>query len=192
MLGGPKISLLLHRLAPPPGHSCLQHIVEVWEEPNSNGAFEFEWREDFSRDIVPKNCHSHNDYWRSVPLYAALAAGCPFLGILENQNVTTAAEEDKTTGIFEMDPTAATVLLIDMKTNGSATWLVLQLHLAPFREKGCAPLRLRTPIQHSNSYYASSALEVAVGKLWFKTLSPSQVDTIKEQVRAADAKGLAC
>jgi len=32
--------------------------------------------DDFSRDIVPKNCHSHNDYWRRVPLYQALAAGC--------------------------------------------------------------------------------------------------------------------
>lgn len=31
---------------------------------------------DFSRDIIPISCHSHNDYWRHVPLYDALAAGC--------------------------------------------------------------------------------------------------------------------
>lgn len=31
---------------------------------------------DFSRDITPIPCHSHNDYWRQVPLYDALAAGC--------------------------------------------------------------------------------------------------------------------
>ena len=31
---------------------------------------------DFSRDIIPIPCHSHNDYWRQVPLYDALAAGC--------------------------------------------------------------------------------------------------------------------
>lgn len=31
---------------------------------------------DFSRDIIPIPCHSHNDYWRLVPLYDALAAGC--------------------------------------------------------------------------------------------------------------------
>ncbi|CAD6584847.1 MAG: Altered inheritance of mitochondria protein 6 [Alectoria sarmentosa] len=31
---------------------------------------------DFSRDIIPIPCHSHNDYWRHVPLYDALAAGC--------------------------------------------------------------------------------------------------------------------
>jgi glycerophosphoryl diester phosphodiesterase len=70
------VTALIRRLAPPPGHSGLQHIVETWKEPDADGAFQFEWRDDFSRDIVPKNCHSHNDYWRSVPLYAALAAGC--------------------------------------------------------------------------------------------------------------------
>ena len=34
------------------------------------------WSTDFSRDITPIPCHSHNDYWRKVPLYDALAAGC--------------------------------------------------------------------------------------------------------------------
>ncbi|CAL3969055.1 unnamed protein product [Diplocarpon coronariae] len=31
---------------------------------------------DFTRDIVPIACHSHNDYWRRVPLFSALRAGC--------------------------------------------------------------------------------------------------------------------
>ena len=51
-------------------------MVENWKEPDGDGAYKFEWRDDFSRDIVPKDCHSHNDYWRRVPLYNALAAGC--------------------------------------------------------------------------------------------------------------------
>ncbi|KAL8819834.1 MAG: hypothetical protein Q9223_001809, partial [Gallowayella weberi] len=34
------------------------------------------WPTDFSRDIIPIPCHSHNDYWRRVPLYDALEAGC--------------------------------------------------------------------------------------------------------------------
>lgn len=34
------------------------------------------WPTDISRDIVPVACHSHNDYWRRVPLYSALQAGC--------------------------------------------------------------------------------------------------------------------
>lgn len=29
-----------------------------------------------SRDIIPVGCHSHNDYWRRVPLFSALQAGC--------------------------------------------------------------------------------------------------------------------
>lgn len=34
------------------------------------------WPTDFSRDIQPVPCHSHNDYWRQYPLYSALKAGC--------------------------------------------------------------------------------------------------------------------
>lgn len=34
------------------------------------------WPTDFSRDVKPIPCHSHNDYWRRVPLFDALAAGC--------------------------------------------------------------------------------------------------------------------
>ena len=35
-----------------------------------------EWPTDISREIIPLGCHSHNDYWRRVPLYSALQAGC--------------------------------------------------------------------------------------------------------------------
>lgn len=31
---------------------------------------------DFTKDIIPIPCHSHNDYWRRVPLFSALRAGC--------------------------------------------------------------------------------------------------------------------
>jgi hypothetical protein len=34
------------------------------------------WPTDTSREIIPKGCHSHNDYWRRVPLFSALQAGC--------------------------------------------------------------------------------------------------------------------
>ncbi|EAW14465.1 uncharacterized protein ACLA_075030 [Aspergillus clavatus NRRL 1] len=34
------------------------------------------WPTDLSRDIAPIACHSHNDYWRRVPLFSALQAGC--------------------------------------------------------------------------------------------------------------------
>ncbi|PPJ55185.1 hypothetical protein CBER1_05688 [Cercospora berteroae] len=31
---------------------------------------------DATRDVLPIRCHSHNDYWRKVPLYDALHWGC--------------------------------------------------------------------------------------------------------------------
>jgi hypothetical protein len=34
------------------------------------------WPTDFSADIQPVACHSHNDYWRKEPLFSALRAGC--------------------------------------------------------------------------------------------------------------------
>lgn len=34
------------------------------------------WPTDFTADVKPVPCHSHNDYWRKVPLYSAINAGC--------------------------------------------------------------------------------------------------------------------
>ena len=34
------------------------------------------WPTDFSADVRPVACHSHNDYWRKEPLFSALEAGC--------------------------------------------------------------------------------------------------------------------
>ena len=34
------------------------------------------WPTDFSADVHPVACHSHNDYWRKEPLFSALEAGC--------------------------------------------------------------------------------------------------------------------
>ena len=70
------VGALLNRLRPPKVSSGLQHIMKEWKEPDSNGAYKYTWRDDFSRDIKPVACHSHNDYWRSVPLYEALSYGC--------------------------------------------------------------------------------------------------------------------
>lgn len=34
------------------------------------------WLGSHSRSVMPRFCHSHNDYWRPYPLFSALAAGC--------------------------------------------------------------------------------------------------------------------
>jgi hypothetical protein len=155
----------------------------------------------------------------------------PLLNILEQRNATTAEEGDKKTGLFDMDPSATTVLLIDFKSDGEATWPVLLSQLAPLREKnwltyydgetlhqgaltivgtGNTPFNLiraattnryiffdapllsvsNAEYDTTNSYYASTALDSAVGKLWFATLSSSQVEKVREQVGAAEVKGL--
>ena len=139
---------------------------------------------DFSRDIIPIPCHSHNDYWRHVPLYDALAAGCtsveadvwlsgsdlfvghskksltkertleslyidPLVSILTIQNtpsqITTTNETSSTirspsptqlNGVFDTNPKTPLTLLIDMKTDGVATFPVVLSHLEPFRSRG--------------------------------------------------------
>jgi hypothetical protein len=261
------VSTLIRRLAPPPKYSGLDHIVDIWQEPDFNGAFTFDWPEDFSRDIVPKPCHSHNDYWRSVPLYEALAVGCisieadiwltddsdflvshswdsatqnrtlkslyldPLVNILTQRNVSTASSSYKRIGVFDTSPNTSIILLIDFKSDGAETWPILLSQLAPLRDKNWltyydgetlhlgpltivgtgntpfnliqqnstnryiffdAPLLSISDDQYNttNSYYASSALKPAVGRLWFNTLSSRQVDMVQKQVRAAQEKGL--
>ncbi|KAI1335211.1 hypothetical protein F5Y15DRAFT_409229 [Xylariaceae sp. FL0016] len=51
-------------------------IFGNWGQPGS-GTQGLDWYPtDFLRDVVPVPCHSHNDYWRKVPVYSALHAGC--------------------------------------------------------------------------------------------------------------------
>ncbi|KAG8530294.1 uncharacterized protein KY384_004796 [Bacidia gigantensis] len=51
-------------------------IVRDWGRPGHLGAGLVHYPTDFSRDILPKACHSHNDYWRDVPLFSAIRSGC--------------------------------------------------------------------------------------------------------------------
>lgn len=68
---------LIHRLSPPPAPSNgLQKIVSSWTESSTTAPSPPFWTEDFTRDITPVMCHSHNDYWRRIPLFDALSAGC--------------------------------------------------------------------------------------------------------------------
>lgn len=51
-------------------------ILDRWGQPGQPSESFVHWPTDATRGIHPVNCHSHNDYWRSVPLYAAIKAGC--------------------------------------------------------------------------------------------------------------------
>lgn len=258
---------LLSRLAPPKGQSGLDRIVKQWKEPDTSGAYSYEWKDDFSRDIIPKNCHSHNDYWRRVPLYSAFAAGCtsieadvwltkendllvghswsstkasrtlrtlyldPLANIFEHRNISTASASDKDIGLFDMDPNVSVTLLIDFKSDGQDIWPVLLAQLQTFRDKnwltyhdgktlnhgpltivgtGGTPFELvqqnstnrfvfyDAPLQSisapqfnsTNSYYASANLKASVGMVWLGKFSSRQENTLKQQIRAAEDKGL--
>lgn len=51
-------------------------VVQSWGQTGRDGQGLTSWPTDFTRDIRPIRCHSHNDYWRQVPLYSAICAGC--------------------------------------------------------------------------------------------------------------------
>ena len=47
-----------------------------WGQPNQPGESVSGYPTDFTRDVIPMPCHSHNDYWRRVPLFEAIHYGC--------------------------------------------------------------------------------------------------------------------
>ncbi|KAI9716170.1 MAG: hypothetical protein M1828_000453 [Chrysothrix sp. TS-e1954] len=53
-------------------------LQQILDNATSNGDVDGPYRypTDLTRGIVPKRLHSHNDYWRDVPFYSALATGC--------------------------------------------------------------------------------------------------------------------
>ena len=53
----------------------VDNLVKDWGKPGHIGAYLAHWPTDFTRDILPIPCHSHNDYWRDVPLYSAIQVG---------------------------------------------------------------------------------------------------------------------
>ncbi|KAF2995723.1 Altered inheritance of mitochondria protein 6 [Curvularia kusanoi] len=47
-----------------------------WSQPNQASTDIAAYLLDITKDVTPIPCHSHNDYWRRVPLYDALRWGC--------------------------------------------------------------------------------------------------------------------
>lgn len=157
--------LILIPQVPPhlPITNGFQRIASDWVEPRDQhqSSPEAKWPDAPSTDVYPVPVHSHNDYWRRVPLLDALAVGCqsveadiwlkdgdllvghsedslntnrtlrslyldPLTRLLEHQNGT----------IYITDPETPLVLLIDIKTDGAATWPPLMQQLEPLRDKG--------------------------------------------------------
>ncbi|KAH7371914.1 PLC-like phosphodiesterase [Cadophora sp. MPI-SDFR-AT-0126] len=51
-------------------------VMNHWGQVGESADDSEQWPTDAAGGVHPVNCHSHNDYWRSVPLYAAVHAGC--------------------------------------------------------------------------------------------------------------------
>ncbi|KAH0400583.1 hypothetical protein KCU89_g5039, partial [Aureobasidium melanogenum] len=69
-------SLLFWLLSPAYSHD--EYDIVFKNGPASTfSASRFENRQySFLHNVLPVPCHSHNDYWRRTPLYAALGSGC--------------------------------------------------------------------------------------------------------------------
>ncbi|KAK1754727.1 hypothetical protein QBC47DRAFT_302358 [Echria macrotheca] len=51
-------------------------IFGNWGKPGTGTEGIAWYPTDFMRDVIPVPCHSHNDYWRKVPFFSAIHAGC--------------------------------------------------------------------------------------------------------------------
>jgi hypothetical protein len=47
-----------------------------WGSPGNSGEYLSHYPTDFTRGVLPVPCHSHNDYWRDIPLFEAINDGC--------------------------------------------------------------------------------------------------------------------
>lgn len=47
-----------------------------WGKPGHPGEGLADYPTDATRDVLPIPCHSHNDYWRRIPLFSAISLGC--------------------------------------------------------------------------------------------------------------------
>jgi hypothetical protein len=56
--------------------SDIDPTLRYWGKPGTGTEGLAWYPTDFLRDVIPIPCHSHNDYWRRVPLFDALRAGC--------------------------------------------------------------------------------------------------------------------
>jgi hypothetical protein len=53
-----------------------QQPEDFWPDWDSPGNPLQHYPTDFTRDTLPVPCHSHNDYWRRIPLFEAIHYGC--------------------------------------------------------------------------------------------------------------------
>jgi hypothetical protein len=110
-------------------------------------------------DIVPVNCHSHNDYTRDISLFSALSAGCISVEVdiyPHSERLVVGHTDPGSNGptiqdlylnpikalidanraVFPAKPGQGLYLLVDFKADGDQTWDLLVKALEPLRGAG--------------------------------------------------------
>ncbi|KAK5133311.1 hypothetical protein LTR08_007836 [Meristemomyces frigidus] len=70
------LELITERSLFPRDLGTYQALLRDWGTPGHVGEGFASYATDVTRDILPIPCHSHNDYWRRIPLFDALRSGC--------------------------------------------------------------------------------------------------------------------
>jgi hypothetical protein len=139
--------------------------LETQSVNKRNGAPLNPWPFNSVNNVKPTTCHSHNDYDRDIPLWAAMSAGCIafeadvwYVGgellighILPSIARTLKAQyidplraildhnnggSPGTKGLYPAKPSQSVVLMIDFKTSDSRTLDTVNAALQPLRDGG--------------------------------------------------------
>ncbi|QDS77265.1 hypothetical protein FKW77_003718 [Venturia effusa] len=71
-----NVATILIGLGPLLWDPDFEQFFPNWGQPGQPGDGMSGYPTDFTRDILPIPCHSHNDYWRHIPLFSAIHYGC--------------------------------------------------------------------------------------------------------------------
>ncbi|KAL7776062.1 hypothetical protein CFE70_006475 [Pyrenophora teres f. teres 0-1] len=136
--------MALASAAPYGPQTPLKNILE-----NTDKSDKYTYPTDFTRNILPKPFHSHNDYWRDVPFYSGLSQGAisteadvwllngtlyPILDTLHRQNPDTRfVQPGEQNGVFDTSSGQTLYFFIDIKTAVDETWPAVLAALEPLR-----------------------------------------------------------
>jgi hypothetical protein len=136
--------------------------IPGWEAPSLTGDASIPFPTSLTHNVKPLRCHSHNDYWRQIPLYQALHYGCTsveadvwLMDVDERGDfdfyvghTPTALKRERTlrnlynntvarsNGVFESSPAQSLVLLVDLKNDPYVAFDAFSAQLEPLRTRG--------------------------------------------------------
>ncbi|KAL2066887.1 hypothetical protein VTL71DRAFT_1311 [Oculimacula yallundae] len=123
------------RHTPNTSANAINSFIDNWSVPEDSTKLLSPWSAQFTTDIAPLPCHSHNDYERAVPLFEAIAAGCTSIeadihmpktkdGALRVGHKRKSLKSERTLQSLYLSPlfTILDTLNIPTKINGNESW----------------------------------------------------------------------